>query len=117
LFGKIISQLFFSEKIEEKQQFYGKMTEISPKSSCKTYFFICILEKITVSLLLLTKQHNLFYTLKKLIPINAVLCEKCRGFFIHIRRYKSGKSKSVLNYKCNPFQPQGFQGLATTTIL
>jgi hypothetical protein len=93
------------------------MTQISQKSSCKTYFFICTLEKIAVSLLLLTKQHNLFYTLKKLIPINAVLCEKCRGFFYTYSVKNSGKSKSVLNYKCNPFQPQGFQGLATITIL
>ena len=42
------------------------MTKIKKhsKTGCKTYFFVCGEEKKTVSLHQLTKQHNLFYTLK-----------------------------------------------------
>ena len=52
----------------------------TPKTGCKTCFLICFIGKIPVSLQALTKQHNLFYTLKKLIPINSAgLCEKSRA--------------------------------------
>jgi hypothetical protein len=59
-----------------------KKHQISVKIGCKTYFFSCTTPKNALSLQPLTKQHNLFYTLKKLIPIiNAVLCEKFRVCF------------------------------------
>ena len=34
------------------------------KTGCKTYFFACASEFLPVILSSLTKQHNLFYTLK-----------------------------------------------------
>jgi len=34
------------------------------KTGCKTYFLTCLELKFSVSLQPLTKQHNLFYTLK-----------------------------------------------------
>ena len=36
----------------------------SQKTGCKTYFLTCINENLPVILSSLTKQHNLFYTLK-----------------------------------------------------
>ncbi len=83
------------------------MLQINRKSSCKTYFFSCALKNLAVSLLPLTKQHNLFYTLKKLIPINAVLCEKCRDFFII---YHSSSGIFQIDFMFNIFNP-GSSGL------
>lgn len=53
------------------------------KTCFKTYFRACFIQINSVSLQALTKQHNLFYTLKKLIPINSAgLCEKSRAVVI-----------------------------------
>jgi len=76
-FIKYIFSVFYQKKyvFEHKTQ----------KTGCKTCFFICFETKFSFSLQALTKQHNLFYTLKKLIPIyNAGLCEKSRVVFLLI---------------------------------
>lgn len=71
----------FSIFYQKKYAFEHK----TQKTGCKTYFFICFETKFSFSLQALTKQHNLFYTLKKLIPIyNAGLCEKSRVVFLLI---------------------------------
>jgi hypothetical protein len=65
---------------------WGHFVQKHSKIGCKTCFCVCLIEKIPLSLQALTKQHNLFYTLKKLIPINSAgLCEKSRAVVLYIQ--------------------------------
>lgn len=57
------------------------MDKKGSKTCFKTYKIICRQSKKAVSLPTLTKQHNLFYTLKKLIPIQMCDFVKSHTFF------------------------------------
>jgi len=87
----------FSIFYQKKYAFEHK----TQKTGCKTYFFICFETKFSFSLQALTKQHNLFYTLKKLIPIyNAGLCEKSRVVFVKIKSFFCTLSKFCAGFSC-----------------